>query len=283
MESAVFALRGKFPVYGIVGLCIILTAEILLFLKVYIIGVYFTPIVWTGYIFFVDALNYRLSSNSLIMTRRKEFLVMLPWSIACWYIFEGYNLYLQNWTYVGLPENFILRLIGYFWSYATIFPAILETAELIGGILLLENRKPLRFSSSILMLFFVFGFLCLMTPLIVSQSYASKLFALVWVGFVFLLEPVNYWLGGMSILREFERGSFTLFVALLLAGVVCGVLWEFWNYWAIAKWQYSIPISFVGPKVFEMPLLGYLGFLPFAVECFAMQKFFVALFPAITR
>ena len=52
-----------------------------------------------------------------------------------------------------------------------------------------------------------------------------------------------------------------------------GFLWEFWNYYAIPKWTYDIP--FVGFfKIFEMPILGYLGYLPFALELYAMYYFF---------
>ena len=64
---------------------------------------------------------------------------------------------------------------------------------------------------------------------------------------------------------------------LLIAGFICGGLWEFWNFWARAKWIYTVPI--VGNvKIFEMPVLGYFGFPPFALECFAMYVFVRRLF-----
>ncbi len=50
---------------------------------------------------------------------------------------------------------------------------------------------------------------------------------------------------------------------------MCGVLWEFWNYWATTKWTYTVPYA-GNVKIFEMPVLGYLGFPPFALECYAM-------------
>jgi hypothetical protein len=39
-----------------------------------------------------------------------------------------------------------------------------------------------------------------------------------------------------------------------------------WNYWSLAKWEYRIPFvhRFL---VFEMPILGYAGYLPFGLEC----------------
>ena len=87
-----------------------------------------------------------------------------------------------------------------------------------------------------------------------------------------LLDPLNYHWGGPSLLREFELGSHAKLGSLLLAGWVCGILWEFWNYWAGAKWLYTFPILQEW-KVFEMPIPGYVGFLPFAVECFVMYEF----------
>ena len=49
-------------------------------------------------------------------------------------------------------------------------------------------------------------------------------------------------------------------------------MWEFFNYWAISKWTYTVPY-FGSVKIFEMPVLGFLGFPPFAVECWAIYIF----------
>jgi hypothetical protein len=62
-----------------------------------------------------------------------------------------------------------------------------------------------------------------------------------------------------------------------LAGIIIGFFWEFWNFWAIPKWIYHIP--FVGfYKIFEMPVLGFLGYFPFAFELYAMYFFVRSLF-----
>jgi hypothetical protein len=73
-------------------------------------------------------------------------------------------------------------------------------------------------------------------------------------------------------LKELERGDASLLWEFLLAGAVCGIFWEFWNYWAAAKWLYIFPIG-QGSKIFEMPVLGYLGFPAFALECRVMFEF----------
>lgn len=66
-------------------------------------------------------------------------------------------------------------------------------------------------------------------------------------------------------MRDLEEGSPGRLIATLLSGLVCGILWEAWNYWAVAKWIYTVPF-FENTKIFEMPVLGYLGFSLFAVE-----------------
>jgi len=55
--------------------------------------------------------------------------------------------------------------------------------------------------------------------------------------------------------------------------LLCGVLWESWNFWSDAKWVYSVPLVDFW-HVFEMPLLGYLGFMPFALECYLFWQLF---------
>jgi hypothetical protein len=49
------------------------------------------------------------------------------------------------------------------------------------------------------------------------------------------------------------------------------MLWEFWNYWAATKWIYTVPF-FDRFKIFEMTAPGFLGFIPFALECYAMTS-----------
>ena len=61
-----------------------------------------------------------------------------------------------------------------------------------------------------------------------------------------------------------------------MSGLVCGLLWEFWNYWASSKWLYIFEIL-PDWRIFEMPLIGFLGFPAFGLEIFAMYVFATAL------
>ena len=262
--------KGSFKLYGLTGLLIIIAAELLLFLRVKLVMIFFTPLVWTGYILFVDNLILKLGGKSLIYNRRKEFFVMLPISVAFWLVFEFYNLFLDNWHYVNLPEKMWIRLIGYTWSFATIWPAILETAELFRVLHIFDKIKIRQrsVSPSLLRASIALGAIFLIIPIAFPSRYLA---APVWLGFILLLDPINYFCGEKSLFRDFERGKLNTLFSLLLSGLVCGLLWEFWNYWALSKWNYTVPI--LGDiKIFEMPVVGYLGFFPFAVECYVMYN-----------
>ncbi len=92
---------ARFPFYGWLGALIIIGAEAGLIFRQPFISQWFTPIVWTGYILFADALSFRLRGRSLIRNEPRQAL-MLPWlSVGCWMPFELYNLRLGNWYYVG--------------------------------------------------------------------------------------------------------------------------------------------------------------------------------------
>ncbi|MBI4165023.1 MAG: hypothetical protein HY508_04745 [Acidobacteria bacterium] len=269
--------------WGWAGLLLIASAEILLRRGVYWVAVYFTPLAWTGYLLLTDAATRTLRPPSHPGRTPREFFHLAFWSVPLWLVFEAYNLRLQNWTYVGLPANPVLQAIGYVWSFATIWPAILGTADFLEALGCFSSlRRPRRIGPSLLWTLILTGVLCLVLPVLVPVRLGQYLFGGVWVGFVLVLDPLNYWAKGRSLLGDLEAGRTARINNLLASGMVCGILWEFWNYWAAAKWVYVFPIM-QGWKIFEMPLLGYLGFAPFALECFVMYEFGGTLRKQISR
>jgi hypothetical protein len=275
--------------WGWGGLAIILSAEALLILRVAWVTSFFTPIAWTGYLLFMDGLVWSLKRESRLGRTPGQFLVCAFWSVPLWLVFEVYNLRLKNWTYVGLSENPWVGILGSIWSFATIWPAIFETADFVAALGLLrcgehdgartaskrespDWRGHDAISSSTRVAFFVLGLVMVVVPVIVPARIGAYLFGLVWIGFIPLLEPITYSWKGRSLLRDYERGSLGMLHSLLISGWVCGILWEFWNYWASTKWLYIFPIM-QRWKIFEMPVLGYLGFPVFAVECYVMYEF----------
>ena len=261
--------------YGWTGLAVILVAEALLFGGAPLIGTYFTPVVWTGYILFADGWVFARRGRSLLSTGRHELPLLIPFSIGSWLIFEGYNLLLKNWYYVSLPEPWPLLLLGYAWAFATIVPALRETADLLEahGAFATWRIRPVFLSFRAEGALLALGGALLLYPILFPSPY---LFGLVWAGFIFLCDPLNRRLGAPSLLGDLREGKVQTFWCWFVGGTICGALWEFWNYWATAKWHYTVPIT-AEWKIFEMPVAGYLGFGPFAVECYVMYNLAVFL------
>jgi hypothetical protein len=275
--------RRAFQMYGWAGLAVILLMELTLLLKEMAIpgtwtsyiasrlAQWTTPVCWWGYILSIDALIYKLRGTSLLCNRRREFWLQLPLSVAFWLIFEVYNLHLDNWTYIGLAAQWWEAALTVLIAFATIMPALFLTAELLATVKIFQGFRVPAFhpSNRLLYVLLLLGLGCLMAPLLVPREIARYLFALVWIGYVLLCEPVLYASDGDSLLRDLTQGRLHRLLSLMSAGYVCGVLWEFWNYWATAKWIYTAPFT-PDVRVFEMPLAGFLGFGPFAWEFAAM-------------
>lgn len=260
--------RAPLAFYGWAGLVALVVAEGLMFRGIEPVSTFFTPIAWTCYILLADAAVLAITGRSRLHHEPRRLALVALLSIPLWLIFEAYNLRLENWTYVGVPAG-AGGLLGYGWSFATITPGIFETADLVEAFGWFQPARPLSFSPAAERGMALFGLLCLVLPLVLPKHTAAYLFALVWIGCVFLLDPVNHRLRLPSLLGDLATGRRGRFYSLLISGWVCGWLWEFWNYWAAAKWHYIFPVA-QRWKIFEMPAPGYFGFLPFALECFAM-------------
>lgn len=261
--------RRAFPSYGWFGFAALVCAEVLMFRRIDPVATYFTPIAWSAYILIADAAVLAISGRSRLHDAPLVLGHIALLSIPLWLIFEAYNLRLQNWTYVGVPRQWAAALLGYGWSFATIFPAIFETSDLIQAILPPLPGKPWRVARSAEIVLMIVGAACLIVPVASPPAIGAYLFGLVWIGFVLLLDPLNHWLSLPSFIGDLSEGFRRRAYGFFLAGWVCGWLWEFWNYWAGAKWHYTFPLM-QHAKIFEMPAIGFFGFLPFALECFCM-------------
>jgi hypothetical protein len=244
-----------------------------------------TPIAWTGFIIFADSVVWRARKQSWIRSSPVEFTFLALASIPLWLVFEFYNLYIENWYYTGLPANFYLRQFGYAWSFATIWPAIFEAADLIEvwrpptRVLEIGQRDRYVLVRANRTLMMAAGAAMLLWPLVWPSRYLA---APVWLGFILLLDPINAALDEDSLIADVAKASYRRAINLMLSGFLCGVLWEFWNYWAGAKWHYTVPIM-EHTKIFEMPYLAISGFPAFALECFTMYVFVRAIARRIIR
>ncbi|MBP9128081.1 MAG: hypothetical protein KBG07_04855 [Elusimicrobia bacterium] len=240
-------------------------------------GTWFYVTAWWSYILIADGWVYRHRGESLLISYPGRFVFLAGWSVFLWSLFELVNFRLGNWAYVGLPDQTVVRWAGYALSFATVTPAILETADLLDGAF--RRMFAVRpFFRSGRALFWVAGAACLVLPIVGPRFF----YPLIWGAPFFLLDPLNDRWGVPSLLSDWRSGQMRRWVLLLGAGLACGLLWESFNSLASARWVYSIP-GMEEWKLFEMPLLGYLGFLPFALSVYASSVTAVRLWEKMNK
>ena len=236
---------------------------------------WFFVFAWWSWIFALDGLVYLRRGSSILFDRTRGFVLLVPWSTAFWLVFELCNLRLENWYYVGLPASAISRYAGIFVSFATVLLGIFETAELLStfgvGERLRVNPERWRVTDSRRRWMTFTGLAFLILPLL----FPRYCYPLIWGATFFLLEPWLVKQGEPSVWAQLAAGRPGGPLRIFLAGAICGLCWESWNFWASAKWIYTVPF-FDELKLFEMPLLGFLGFPPFALECYTFARFLVA-------
>src|SRR4051812_15689868 len=166
-----------------------------------------TPIAWTAYILLADAFVWKRRGASWLRNNPAEMLFLACVSVPLWVVFEIYNKFsLGNWYYVGLPSNLLLRYVGYIWAFATIWPAIFETADAISS--LRDRRASLERTDVPVPLplgaagwaSVAAGAVMLALPWLLRATPAAVyLAAPVWIGFILLLDPLNARAGSESL------------------------------------------------------------------------------------
>jgi len=226
---------------------------------------------WLGFILLVDGLVLRRTGTSLVVRSPKIMVVMFR-------AFEGINEITQNWVYVTPTEEDSGGLVGVIeasLSYSTVIPAVFEVSELIGSFGFIKRfaRLPsLVLSRPQIILAGVFGLGSLVTMLI----WPAYLFPMTWLCLFFIFDPINNLAGRPSIIAQVKNGDYRTVVAFALGALVCGFFWEMWNKDASVSWEYNIGyLDFA--RIFQMPLLGYSGYLPFGLETYAVFHFVAGL------
>jgi len=266
----------KFSVHGWIGILLIL---IFWYLNWNLEGlrtqILFFPL-WFGYILTIDALVFYRKNTSLLTRSKKKFTLLFLISAPAWWLFELINWQTQNWFYDGKQfftdvEYAILATI----SFSTVMPAVFETAELVGTFKWINNFKKriaLSPTKATLNKFFLTGFTMLALVIILPEYF----YYFEWAAVYFILEPINYKLKNRTLFDYTSNGNWSPIVVLVIGTLICGFFWEMWNYFSFPKWIYDTPmVNFL--HVFEMPLLGYIGYIPFSLELFAIYNFIAGL------
>jgi hypothetical protein len=224
---------------------------------------------WLGYALAVDALVLRRRGTSILARSPGDFALLFVYSAPVWWLFEAFNWRTQNWEYLGADgfstlTYFLLTTL----SFSTVMPAVFETAEFVRSaawMRRLSGGPRLAPTRPLLLAMVGIG----LAMVVLSMSLPGYFYPFLWGSAFFLAEPINAWLGRPSLLRYLERGDWQPVVALALGALVCGFFWEFWNFYSYPKWTYHTPgVEFL--HIFEMPLLGFLGYPPFGLELYAL-------------
>jgi hypothetical protein len=217
----------------------------------------------------LDGLVELRRGSSLLTRGAGKFALLFVGSVPFWWIFEATNRWLGNWHYHSpvIYTPFVYVLLASI-AFSTVLPAVLEMTELLASFGIGERLPQLpawKPGRRAIIALHLLGWLMLFAVL----AWPRYMFPFAWLFLFFLIEPLNALLGQRSISRFVREGNWAALWNIMLATVTTGFFWEMWNFFSLPKWTYSVP--FVGfAHLFEMPLLGYTGYLPFGLEVFAI-------------
>lgn len=232
---------------------------------------------WLGYCLFVDGGVLWRTGTSLLDRSWRKYIGLFLISAPGWWLFELLNWRVQNWFYDGRQffSDFEYGLLASI-AFSTVIPAVFGTAELASsfGVIQRIGRGPIiRGTQKTTWGFFVAGWLMLGVML----AWPRYFFPFIWISVYFILEPINIWLGNRNLVTRTEDGNWRPVIALWVGVLITAFFWEFWNFYSYPKWIYTVPDFVDFWHVFEMPLLGYGGYLPFALELYAIYHLVAGL------
>ncbi|MCX6822025.1 MAG: hypothetical protein NTW30_04585 [Candidatus Aenigmarchaeota archaeon] len=265
------------PFYlGSLGIFLIIFEQLSNFFKIKPLTYFYTSTLWCGYILVMDSAVHILSGKSYIINRPKKFIFIVFLSALLWLIFEFYNIFLGGWYYIGIPTE-PWKCINCYIAFSTILPAVFETAEFIKSLRIFQKTRiqKITINKSLLYFSILVGLIMIVMPFL---YYSPYMWGLVWIGFILLIDPINYLFHEKSLIEQIKSGKLNVVFSLFLAGYICGFFWEVWNYWASAKWYYTVPIL-DEIKIFEIPFLGFFAYGFFAWELYVMYYFVKLLLP----
>jgi hypothetical protein len=263
--------RTAFPWWGWCGVVLGGTAWILAWTRFpwfAVLQAHTFPLLWGAFILVVNGFTRRRTGTCPMTARPAAFLALFPVSAAFWWFFEYLNRFVQNWHYSGADYPPLTYFLLATLSFATVLPAVLSVREWLLSFPRVSHALQGR----------------RLPPMAVSRPAAGGLRALaigglflagaapdygfpfLWLAPLALVLALQVQAGRCRLLEDACRGDWGLAASAALAGLFCGAFWEMWNYFSLARWAYSVP--WVDRfHLFEMPLLGYAGYLPFGLEC----------------
>lgn len=244
----------------------------------------FAPL-WLGYIGVVNALTVRRKGSSLLTRQPSRFAALFPLSALFWWFFEYLNRFVGNWYYVGVKEFSPLEYaIFASLAFSTVLPAVTSTAELIGTFTRVDAAfrrwYPVRLRHPKPLALVVLGVTVI--SLVGLGIFPELLYPLVWISPALVIVSLQALGDRATVFEPLAHGDWRELVSYSAGALVCGFFWEMWNFGSLAHWEYTVPYVDSFP-IFQMPLLGYAGYLPFGIECAAISRLVLCAEPQLVR
>ncbi|MDA8244195.1 MAG: hypothetical protein M0025_08770 [Elusimicrobia bacterium] len=216
----------------------------------------FFPFAAWSYVLLADNLSWRIKGSSALVSRTEEFLYAAAGSVALAAAAELLNLRLDAWHYFDQSSVLSTRWAGRLFGWGAALPSIFATCELLSafGLFRSARSRPFRLRPGLPKALALSGG----GALAAAAAYPSALWPLAVPALLLLSEALNLRLGLPSLFRELAGGLPAKTLRLAAAGLICGLLWGWWNRGSGGNWQLSLE-AFPGalrylPAVF--PLLG---------------------------
>jgi len=227
---------------------------------------YWNPLAFT-LLWTCAAVAGRVAAGGAALPVRRHLLLMAV-SVPLWWWFELVNAFVQNWHYHGAEHYTALEYqLFATLAFSTVVPA-LDAAWSAAlrwwpGGRVASPTGPLSRRSA------WWGLAAGMVAQAAVFLWPTSTYAFVWVAPFLVFDGLVSLRGGPSLLQAMRQGAWQTPLAVASGGLACGVLWELWNYHAMPKWTYDVPLMNFW-HVFEMPLLGYGGYVPFVWSVYQM-------------
>ncbi len=239
---------------------------------------------WWGFILTIDGLVYKRSGGKSLLAHRSGMMVLVALaSCITWFLFEYLNYFiLVNWYY---PDNQWFSTAGYYvWfglAFTTVIPAVFEWYTLLNTFERMVKKyesgpelnpspvfKSAVFAVGVLL---TFGF----------PIFPHPLFFALWIGPLLILSGAMSLAGYWTPYTPISKGNWSPITLMALACLFNYFIGEMWNFWSPPNnpnyWKYEIP--YVNwPHIFEMPALGFFGYLPFGILCWVAWLWFKHVF-----
>ena len=267
---------GRFPWWGWLGMLILAVGWTLSWnrfewFRPFQVQFSYFPM-WAGFILIMNALCVKRSGHSPMTDHPWAYAATFPASSLFWWFFEYLNRYVWNWYYEGIAELGAFEYTFYATiCFASVLPAVAAVAAWLHTFAIFDDRVYANMAHIDLRrpgwcLFLAVPAAIGLTGIVYFPQYA---YPFLWISPFMVFVLVQFLLKERSVLDSFLVGDWSFFIRFSIASLICGLCWETWNYYAYAKWIYAVPWVHRF-QIWEMPLIGFGGYLPFGIECAAV-------------